>query len=65
MFVTQVKSYTKGVTYDVMVSEKYLGKGDKVLIMETRPLSKGKEMESRGDHSQGPVINRFFKNMLK
>ena len=34
MFVTQVKSYTKGVTYDVMVSEKYLGKGDKVLIID-------------------------------
>ena len=28
------KSYTKGVTYDVMVSEKYLGKGDKVLIID-------------------------------
>ena len=26
--------YTKGVTYDVMVSEKYLGKGDKVLIID-------------------------------
>lgn len=34
MFVTHVKSYTKGVTYDVMVSEKYLGKGDKVLIID-------------------------------
>ena len=34
MYITQVKSYTKGVTYDVMVSKKYLGKGDKVLIID-------------------------------
>mgnify|MGYP002519571131 CR=1 FL=1 len=34
MYITQVKSYTKGVTYDVMVSEKYLGKSDKVLIID-------------------------------
>ena len=34
MYITQVKSYTKGVTYDVMVSKKYLGQGDKVLIID-------------------------------
>lgn len=34
MLVTQVKSYTKGVTYDVMVAQKFLGKGDKVLIID-------------------------------
>ncbi len=34
MYTTQVKSYTKGVTYDVMVSSKFLGKDDKVLIID-------------------------------
>ncbi len=34
MLVTQVKSYTKGVTYDVMVAKKFLGKGDRVLIID-------------------------------
>ena len=39
MYITQVKSYTKGVTYDVMVSKKYLGKGDKVLIIDDFPAN--------------------------
>lgn len=34
IYTTKVKSFTKGVTYDVMVSEKYLGKNDKVLIID-------------------------------
>lgn len=34
VFTTQVKSFTKGVTYDVMVSAKFIGKGDKVLIID-------------------------------
>lgn len=34
MYTSQVKSYTKGVTYDVMVSSKFLGKGDRVLIID-------------------------------
>lgn len=34
VYTTKVKSFTKGITYDVMVSAKFLGKGDKVLIID-------------------------------
>lgn len=34
VYTTKVKSFTKGVLYDVMVSAKFLGKGDKVLIID-------------------------------
>ncbi len=33
-YSTKVYSYTKGVTYDVMVSKKYIKEGDKVLIID-------------------------------
>lgn len=33
-YLTKVHSYTKGVTYDVMVSKKYINEGDKVLIID-------------------------------
>lgn len=34
VYTTPVKSYTHGTTYDVMVSKKFLGKGDRVLIVD-------------------------------
>ena len=34
VFTTQVESYTHGTTYNVMVSKRFLGKGDKVLIVD-------------------------------
>lgn len=34
VFTTQVTSFTKGVTYDVIVSKKFLHKDDKVLIID-------------------------------
>ena len=33
-YTTKVHSYTKGLTYDVMVSKKYIEPGDKVLIID-------------------------------
>ncbi len=34
VFVTPVESFTHGTTYNVMVSKRFLGKGDKVLIVD-------------------------------
>ncbi|MCI7333582.1 MAG: xanthine phosphoribosyltransferase [Oscillospiraceae bacterium] len=34
VYKTQVKSYTHGTTYDVIVSKEFLKKGDKVLIID-------------------------------
>lgn len=34
VYITPVESYTHGTTYDVMVSKKFLGKGDRVLIVD-------------------------------
>jgi xanthine phosphoribosyltransferase len=34
VYTTPVESYTHGTTYDVMVSKKFLGKGDRVLIVD-------------------------------
>lgn len=34
VYVTQVESFTHGTTYNVMLSKKFLGKGDKVLIVD-------------------------------
>lgn len=34
VYKTGVKSYTHGTTYDVIVSKDFLGKGDKVLIVD-------------------------------
>ena len=42
VYTTQVESFTHGRVYDIIVSKEFLGKGDKVLLMETRPLSKDK-----------------------
>ena len=53
MFVTQVKSYTKGVTYDVMVSEKYLGKG---IVIEKGFQPGGDELRKKGIHLESLAI---------
>lgn len=34
VYVTPVESFTHGTTYNVMVSKRFLGKGDKVLIVD-------------------------------
>lgn len=34
VYTTPVESYTHGTTYDIMVSKKFLGKGDRVLIVD-------------------------------
>ena len=34
VYVTTVESFTHGTTYNVMVSKRFLGKGDKVLIVD-------------------------------
>lgn len=34
VYTTPVESYTHGTTYDVMVSKKFLGRGDRVLIVD-------------------------------
>jgi xanthine phosphoribosyltransferase len=34
VYSTPVESFTHGTTYDIMVSKKFLGKGDKVLIVD-------------------------------
>ncbi|MGN1114496.1 MAG: xanthine phosphoribosyltransferase [Oscillospiraceae bacterium] len=34
IYTSKVKSFTKGTTYDVMVSSKFLNKGDKILIID-------------------------------
>lgn len=34
VYTTPVESYTHGTTYDIMVSKRFLGKGDRVLIVD-------------------------------
>lgn len=34
VYTTPVESFTHGTTYDIMISKKFLGKGDKVLIVD-------------------------------
>lgn len=34
VYTTKVESFTHGTTYDIMVSKKFLGEGDKVLIVD-------------------------------
>lgn len=34
LYTTKITSFTKGKTYDVIVSKKFLGEGDKVLIID-------------------------------
>ena len=34
VYTTPVESFTHGTTYDIMVSKQFLGKGDKVLIVD-------------------------------
>lgn len=34
VYITKVESFTHGTTYDIMVSKKFLGKGDRVLIVD-------------------------------
>ncbi len=34
VYTTPVESFTHGTTYDIMISKRFLGKGDKVLIVD-------------------------------
>lgn len=44
VYKSSVYSYTKGVTYDIMVSKNYLNKGDRVLVIDDF-LANGKALE--------------------
>lgn len=45
VYSSQVESYTHGKTYDVIVSKEFLGKGDKVLIIDDF-LAKGSALKA-------------------
>ncbi len=44
VYVSQVESFTHGRTYEIMVSKEFLGKGDKVLLIDDF-LANGKALE--------------------
>ena len=44
MYTSKVESYTHGRTYDIIVSKEFLGKGDKVLLIDDF-LANGKALE--------------------
>ena len=44
VYTSKVESYTHGRTYDIIVSKEFLGKGDKVLLMDDF-LANGKALE--------------------
>jgi len=44
VYTTQVESFTHGRVYDIMVSKEFLGKGDKVLLIDDF-LANGKALE--------------------
>ena len=44
VYKSSVYSYTKGITYDIMVSKNYLNKGDRVLVIDDF-LANGKALE--------------------
>ena len=44
---TQVESFTHGRVYDIIVSREFLGKGDKVLLIDDF-LANGKALEGLG-----------------
>lgn len=70
VYKSSVYSYTKGVTYDIMVSKNYLKKGDKVLVIDDF-LAKGKALEGVYDileqagaqvEATGILIEKGFQN---
>lgn len=70
MYKSSVYSYTKGVTYDIMVSKNYLNKGDKVLVIDDF-LANGKALEGIYDileqagaqvEATGILIEKGFQN---
>jgi len=44
VYTSKVESYTHGRTYDIIVSKEFLGKGDKVLVIDDF-LAKGKALD--------------------
>ncbi|WP_055078151.1 xanthine phosphoribosyltransferase [Lagierella massiliensis] len=70
VYKSSVYSYTKGVTYDIMVSKNYLKKGDKVLVIDDF-LANGKALEGIYDileqagaqvEATGILIEKGFQN---
>lgn len=70
VYKSSVYSYTKGVTYDIMVSKNYLNKGDKVLVIDDF-LANGKALEGIYDileqagaqvEATGILIEKGFQN---
>lgn len=70
VYKSSVYSYTKGVTYDIMVSKNYLNKGDRVLVIDDF-LAKGKALEGVYDileqagaqvEATGILIEKGFQN---
>lgn len=70
VYKSSVYSYTKGVTYDIMVSKNYLNKGDRVLVIDDF-LANGKALEGVYDIlnqagaelvSTGILIEKGFQN---
>lgn len=48
VYTSQVESFTHGRVYDIMVSKEFLGKGDKVLLIDDF-LANGKALEGLAD----------------
>ena len=70
VYKSSVYSYTKGVTYDIMVSKNYLNRGDRVLVIDDF-LANGKALEGVYDileqagaqvESTGILIEKGFQN---
>lgn len=70
VYKSSVYSYTKGVTYNIMVSKNYLKKGDRVLVIDDF-LAKGKALEGVYDileqagaqvEATGILIEKGFQN---
>lgn len=70
LYITQIQSFTKGVTYDVIVSKKFLAPEDKVLIIDDF-LAKGMALMGLIDICSqagakivgaGIVIEKVFQN---
>lgn len=70
VYKSSVYSYTKGVTYDIMVSKNYLKNGDKVLVIDDF-LANGKALEGIYDileqagaqvEATGILIEKGFQN---
>lgn len=70
VYKSSVYSYTKGVTYDIMVSKNYLKKGDRVLVIDDF-LANGKALDGVYDileqagakvEATGILIEKGFQN---